>query len=93
VTTNLPFLRALARARAVERGEFDVEWIEREFLAGFAAVAGAPAPEIALVAAALAEWSGASGGARSATGAAAAPGQRPGDAFREAGRWRLPGLE
>ena len=93
VTTNLPFLRALARSREVERAAFDVEWIEREFLAGFAAVAGAPAPEIALVAAALAEWSGAVGGARSAAGAGAAPGQRPGDAFREAGRWRLPGLE
>ena len=91
VTTNLPFLRALARARAVERAAFDVEWIEREFIAGFAAVAGAPAPEIALVAAALAEWSGAGGAPRSAAATDAAP--RPGDAFREAGRWRLPGLE
>jgi acetyl/propionyl-CoA carboxylase alpha subunit len=91
VTTNLPFLRALARARAVEQAGFDVEWIEREFLAGFAALATAPAPEIALVAAGLAEWSGGSGAARAAETVAAAP--RAGDAFREAGRWRLPGLE
>ena len=72
------------------RGAFDVEWIEREFLAGFAAVAGAPAPEIALVAAALAEWRGATG-SRVASGAAA--GAQPADAFRDAGRWRLPGLD
>jgi 3-methylcrotonyl-CoA carboxylase alpha subunit len=92
VTTNLPFLRALARARAVERAAFDVEWIEREFLAGFAAVAGAPAPEIALVAAALAEWRGAEHGSARA-GAAMAQAPRPADAFRDAGRWRLPGLD
>src|SRR5262249_27373736 len=55
VTTNLPFLRALSRAREVVAARFDTEWIEREFLAGFAAVAGAPAPELALAAAALAE--------------------------------------
>ncbi|HEV8309659.1 MAG TPA: biotin carboxylase N-terminal domain-containing protein [Methylomirabilota bacterium] len=92
VTTNLPFLRALVRAREVERGAFDVEWIEREFLAGFAAVATAPAPELALAAAALSEHLGAVD--RGATGAAgAAPGSRPADAFRDAGRWRLPGLE
>ena len=100
VTTNLPFLRALARARPVVEGAFDVEWIEREFLAGFAAIATAPAPEIALVAAALAEWRGAESGdgrpggaraGRSAGTGVAAP--RPADAFRDAGRWRLPGLE
>jgi acetyl/propionyl-CoA carboxylase alpha subunit len=89
VTTNLPFLRALVRAREVERGAFDVEWIEREFLAGFAALATAPAPEIALLAAALAEAVGAAAPAR---GAGAAAGPRPDDAFRGAGRWRLPGL-
>ena len=99
VTTNLPFLRALARARAVEEGAFDVEWIEREFLAGFAAVAGSPAPEIVLVAAALAEWRGVENGdarlggrPRSGDRAGAGP-PRPADAFRGAGRWRLPGLE
>jgi len=93
VATNLPFLRALARARAVERAAFDVEWIEREFIAGFAAVAGAPAPEIALAAAALAEFHGGAGGAASRGGTGAAAGPRPADAFRDAGRWRLPGLE
>jgi acetyl/propionyl-CoA carboxylase alpha subunit len=94
VATNLPFLRALARARAVEQATFDVEWIEREFLAGFAALAQAPAPEIALAAAALSEWRGAENGGANAGGhAGAGAGPRPGDAFREAGRWRLPGLE
>ena len=92
VTTNLPFLRALARSREVGRGAFDVEWIEREFLAGFAAVAGAPAPEMALAAAALSEFAGGAdrGPARSA---GAGDGPRPADAFRDAGRWRLPGLD
>jgi hypothetical protein len=51
--TNLPFLRALVRAPEVERAGVDTEWIEREFLHAFAALAGAPAPELALVAAAL----------------------------------------
>ncbi|HEY6867527.1 MAG TPA: biotin carboxylase N-terminal domain-containing protein, partial [Candidatus Eisenbacteria bacterium] len=36
VVTNLPFLRALARSPEVARGAFDTEWIEREFLTGFA---------------------------------------------------------
>src|SRR5258706_10975484 len=58
VVTNLPFLRALVRARPVMRGEVDTEWIEREFLAGFAAVATAPVPELALAAAALGELLG-----------------------------------
>jgi acetyl/propionyl-CoA carboxylase alpha subunit len=94
VATNLPFLRALARARAVEQAAFDVEWIERVFLAGFAALASAPAPEIALAAAALSEWRGAENGGANAGGrAGAAAGPRPGDAFRDAGRWRLPGLD
>src|SRR5207248_914349 len=39
VLTNLPFLRALVRAPEVRRARFDTEWIEREFLAGFSAVA------------------------------------------------------
>ena len=92
VVTNLPFLRALVRSREVGRAAFDVEWIEREFLAGFAAVATAPAPELALIAAALSEHLGAvdRGEARVA---GASAGSRPGDAFRDAGRWRLPGLE
>src|SRR5262245_62077789 len=38
IQTNLPFLRALIRAREVGQGRFDTEWIEREFLAGFAAL-------------------------------------------------------
>jgi acetyl/propionyl-CoA carboxylase alpha subunit len=95
VITNLPFLRALARSPEMARGAFDVEWIEREFLAGFAAVAGAPVPGVALAAAALVELLGArqggSGAAGASAGSAASP--RPADAFREAGRWRLPGLE
>ena len=93
VATNLPFLRALARAREVERATFDTEWIEREFLAGFAAVAEAPAPDVVLAAAALAEVLG--------PGASAAPGTNgptAGVAPRAAqlfstGRWRLPGLD
>jgi len=93
VVTNLPFLRALARARAVERAAFDAEWIEREFLAGFAALATAPAPEIALVAAALGEAGGEAGRAAiSAGGAGTSAAPSPADAFRSAGPWRLPGL-
>ena len=88
VITNLPFLRALTRSQEVARGAFDTEWIEREFLAGFAAVATAPAPDLALAAAALSEalaGNGASPGARSATTEIADP-------FLTAGRWRHPGL-
>jgi len=87
VVTNLPFLRALVRAREVERGTFDTEWIEREFLAGFAAVATAPAPDLVLAAAALAESLGA--GHPAAAGPQAVS---PADAFRAGGRWRQPGL-
>jgi len=88
VTTNLPFLRALARAEAVRSGAFDTEWIERDFLDGFAALATAPAPDLALVAASLAEALGAASGPAHADGGAdAAP-----DPFRS-GRWRLPGLD
>jgi 3-methylcrotonyl-CoA carboxylase alpha subunit len=92
VRTNLPFLRALARSREVGRAEFDVEWIEREFISGFTALATAPAPAIAVAAAALAEMHAGAGSAARA-GAAAASAPRPADAFRDAGRWRLPGLE
>ena len=91
VVTNLPFLRALVRDPAVARGEFDTEWIEREFLRGFVELATAPAPELALAAAALAEmWPAASGHAQGggAAGTPAAP-----DIFSRAGRWRLPGLD
>src|SRR5262249_19910781 len=88
VTTNLPFLRALARARAVQRAEVDTEWIEREFLAGFAALAGAPAPELALAAAALGELLGVSRSAR-ARGARA----RRASVFTALGHWRHPGLD
>ena len=59
VITNLPFLRALVRAPEVVRARFDSEWIERDFLPTFEALIGAPAPELALAAAALAEALGA----------------------------------
>jgi len=86
VATNLPFLRALTRAPEVERAAFDTEWIEREFLAGFAAVASAPAPDLVLAAAALAE--------ALAPAARASAGPRPTAAAAFAGRrWRQPGLE
>ena len=90
VVTNLPFLRALARAPEVQAARFDTEWIEREFLASFTALATAPAPELALAAAALAESFGGASPARSSTGAAAFP---RGSAFESLGRWRHPGLE
>jgi acetyl/propionyl-CoA carboxylase alpha subunit len=87
VVTNLPFLRALARAREVVAARFDTEWIEREFLAGFAAVAGAPAPELALAAAALAETL-----VRPANGPTRRDGEAPAEPFRTTGAWRMPGL-
>ncbi len=89
VVTNLPFLRALARDEAVRAGRFDTGWIEREFLAGFEALAKAPAPELALAAAAVAEalgLAGTGGAARTAAPANAA------GAFAALGRWRHPGL-
>jgi 3-methylcrotonyl-CoA carboxylase alpha subunit len=88
VVTNLPFLRALARAPEVVRGRFDTEWIEREFLSAFAAVAGAPAPALALAAAALAEFAGNWGGAP-----ARRNGEERAEPFRTSGPWRLPGLD
>ncbi len=90
VVTNLPFLRALARSREVAQGRFDTEWIEREFLGGFAALATSPVPELALAAAALTEATGMNGATRrEAEGAPSAAG----DPFRGVGRWRLPGLD
>jgi len=83
VVTNLPFLRTLTRAREVREGRFDTEWIEREFLAGFAALAGAPAPEMALIAAAVAE----AGGVRESD--AREDATRVESPFRAAGPWRL----
>jgi acetyl/propionyl-CoA carboxylase alpha subunit len=94
VITNLPFLKALVRARAVERAQFDTEWIEREFLPEFSALISAPAPEAALAAAAIAELIG--------TARAVAQGAFDGEAgaravsaepFGTLGRWRLPGLD
>ncbi len=90
VVTNLPFLRALVRDEVVAAARFDTEWIEREFLAGFTALMTAPAPELALAAAAIAEVAGliqpdtggtTSGSPTSVTGA-----------FETLGRWRHPGL-
>jgi acetyl/propionyl-CoA carboxylase alpha subunit len=92
VITNLPFLKAMVRDPAVERGAFDTEWIEREFLAGFVALATAPAPDLVLVAAAIGEVLG--GGQGSAAGSGDArvdPAES--DPFASAGPWRLPGLD
>jgi acetyl/propionyl-CoA carboxylase alpha subunit len=93
VITNLPFLKALVRSEGVRSGAFDTEWIEREFMSGFEAVAAAPVPEAVLAAAALAEALGAHladvpGGAPGAASDGA-----PGNPFAELGRWRLPGTE
>jgi acetyl/propionyl-CoA carboxylase alpha subunit len=88
IVTNLPFLRALVRAPEVIAGRFDTEWIEREFLAGFAALATAPVPEMALVAAALAEAG--TNGVASGDGRGSVAAE---SAFRSTGRWRLPGLD
>jgi acetyl/propionyl-CoA carboxylase alpha subunit len=94
VVTNLPFLRALARARGVLEATYDTEWIEREFLGGFVALATAPVPELALAALAVAEALGAGGTLRpDARDGASAPSRGPADAFRAAGRWRHPGLD
>jgi len=89
VTTNVPFLRALTHEGEVQLARFDTEWIEREFMNSFVALATAPAPELALAAAALAESFGGTSVAP-AVGAAAAP---RGSAFESLGRWRQPGLE
>jgi acetyl/propionyl-CoA carboxylase alpha subunit len=90
VVTNLPFLRALLRAEAVQRAAVDTEWIEREFLEGFAAMVRAPAPELALAAAAVAEAMGLDRPDR--TDAPAAP-KSALDPFTTGGRWRAAGLD
>jgi acetyl/propionyl-CoA carboxylase alpha subunit len=90
LVTNLPFLRALARSPEVRAAAFDTTWIEREFLARFAEMAAAPAPPIAVAAAALAEML-VPQRAVAADGAAAAPPRA--NPFVELGRWRHPGTE
>ncbi|MFI5370296.1 MAG: 3-methylcrotonyl-CoA carboxylase, partial [Candidatus Eisenbacteria bacterium] len=97
VVSNLPFLRALVRARPVERAECDTEWIEREFLSSFAGVVMAPVPELALAAAAVAESLGLTrdGVAPSpvtATGAGVG-GAAEHDPFAAFGSWRQKGLD
>jgi acetyl/propionyl-CoA carboxylase alpha subunit len=92
VITNLPFLRALVRDPAVASGAFDTGWIEREFLPRFEPLATAPAPDLAVAAAALAELLGLSVDGVATSGApAAAPATT--DPFAALGRWRQPGLE
>ena len=90
VLNNLPFLRALVRTPAMRTAAFDTEWIEREFLEGFTALAQAPAPELALAAAALAELLGSAGSAQTASANETL--QAP-DPFRAVGRWRATGLD
>ena len=90
VVTNLPFLRALLRSPQVSTGSYDTEWVEREFLAGFAQLMSAPAPDLALAAAAIAEATQAATGpalTTTARGVATAP-----DPFAALGGWRQPGL-
>jgi acetyl/propionyl-CoA carboxylase alpha subunit len=90
VVTNLPFLRALVRARAVLQAAVDTEWIEREFLAGFSAVALAPAPDLALAAGALGEALGL--GRDAPAGHRAKRALRRASVFATLGAWRHPGL-
>jgi acetyl/propionyl-CoA carboxylase alpha subunit len=91
VLTNLPFLRALLHDDAVRAAAVDTEWIEREFLARFQAMADAPAPELALIAAEAAEQLGLlRARPRAGRGNAAGP-QAPG-VFSTLGPWRMPGL-
>jgi hypothetical protein len=61
--------------------------VEREFLAGFAALMSAPAPDLALAAVAIAEVT--RGPATSAAPNGAAPSSDP---FAQLGRWRQSGL-
>jgi len=88
VVTNLPFLRALLRDPAVRAASYDTEWVERDFLAGFAALMRAPAPDLALAAVAIAEATGAAAASPGPDGAS----HRALDPFAELGRWRQPGL-
>ena len=90
LVTNLPFLRALVRAPAVASAAFDTEWIEREFLAGFEALMLAPAPDLALAAAAIAEAMGVGRVPGATDDGAAAP---PRDPFATLGPWRQAGLD
>jgi 3-methylcrotonyl-CoA carboxylase alpha subunit len=90
VVTNLPFLRALQRAPDVAAAAFDTGWIERDFMPGFEALMGAPAPDLVLAAAAIAEAIGA--------GRVRPPGERGGresarEPFATMGPWRQSGLE
>jgi acetyl/propionyl-CoA carboxylase alpha subunit len=90
VVTNLPFLRALTRDPGVAQAAFDTEWIEREFLPGFEPLVLAPAPDLALAAAAIAETMGLASEPAAAPGAPAAA--APADPFVGLGAWRHPGL-
>ena len=90
VVTTLPFLRALLRSPQVSAGSYDTEWVEREFLEGFAQLMSAPAPDLALAAAAIAEATQAAAGpalTKTARGVASTP-----DPFAALGGWRQPGL-
>jgi acetyl/propionyl-CoA carboxylase alpha subunit len=87
VVTNLPFLRALLRSPEAGAGTYDTEWIEREFLPGFAGLMQAPSPDLALAAAAIAD--ALNGGAPAPRGPGA---RRRIDAFVALGRWRHAGL-
>jgi len=89
VVTNLPFLRALLRTPEMRTSAYDTEWIERVFLPRFAPLVHAPAPDLALVAAALSEATSAAPGA-GPTVRGSAP--RPGP-FATLGRWRQSGLD
>jgi len=91
VVTNLPFLRALLRAPETRNSSYDTEWIEREFLGEFAALMQAPAPELALAAAAIADALN-GGSSRASAGSGTAPATRP-DPFAALGRWRHAGLD
>lgn len=88
VVTNLPFLRALSRAPQVASAAFDTEWIEREFLPGFMALAKAPTPDLVLAAAAIAEAMGIGRVQAASDGTAASATLDP---FASLGPWRVNG--
>ncbi|MFN8587611.1 MAG: biotin carboxylase N-terminal domain-containing protein [Candidatus Eisenbacteria bacterium] len=90
VVTNLPFLRALTRAPQVAAAEFDTEWIEREFLPGFEALMQAPAPDLVLAAAAIAEAMGLTAARPDGAEKHAPRAKTP---FETLGRWRQAGLD
>ena len=81
-----------ATLRAVHRLEVAAEWIERAFLPGFESVASAPAPELAVAAAALAELLGLATPARAPHESNGAGAPAASDPFVTLGAWRLPGL-